>query len=187
MIEQGYAHAVAEVLRARGISLAPGLSDAEVREVEGRYGFSFPPDLRLLLQTVLPVSPEFPDWRSAREEALREWLERPRNGVLFDVEHNDFWYPGWGPRPESLKAALEIARDRLASVPRLIPVYANRYLPAEPGEPGNPVFSIQQTDIIYYGMDLPSYLENEFGVTNPNPDPTPKTPRPVSFWSDLVT
>jgi hypothetical protein len=35
-------------------------------------------------------------------------------------------------------------------------------LAAEPCRPGNPVFSIVQTDIIYYGADLAHYLVNEF-------------------------
>ena len=65
----------------------------------------------------------------------------------------------------------------------MIPVFAHRYLPASPWASGNPVFSIYQTDIIYYGLNLPSYLFAEFGV--PNPFPTSDTPREIEFWSEL--
>src|SRR4051812_5055604 len=65
-----------------------GLTDAEVIAVQRRFGFQFPPDLREFLQTALPRGPRFPDWRSGDEAALREWLDLPRHGVAFDVEHN---------------------------------------------------------------------------------------------------
>jgi hypothetical protein len=48
---------------------------------------------------------------------------------------------------------------------------------------GNPVFSVYQTDVIYYGFDLPSYLFEEFGV--PNPFPRPERPREIELWSEL--
>jgi hypothetical protein len=33
-------------------------------------------------------------------------------------------------------------------------------MPERPFEVGNPVLSVSQTDIIYYGSDLQDYLEN---------------------------
>src|SRR5690349_6228476 len=67
-----------------------GLTNEEVVSCEKRFGFRFPPDLREFLQTALPRGPRFPDWRSGDEAPLREWLDLPRQGVLFDVEHNGF-------------------------------------------------------------------------------------------------
>ncbi|WP_405770013.1 hypothetical protein [Streptomyces sp. NBC_01538] len=32
-----------------------------------------------------------------------------RSGVLFDVEHNRFWYDAWGERPADAVAALATA------------------------------------------------------------------------------
>jgi hypothetical protein len=74
----------------------PGLTDAEVANVEGRFAFRFPPDLRSFLQTALPHGVGFPDWRSGDETMLREWLNSPAEGVLFDVEHNGIWIDEWG-------------------------------------------------------------------------------------------
>src|SRR5262245_28345901 len=68
-----------------------GLTVAELAAVERRFNFQFPPDLREFLQTALPRGPAFPDWRSGDEARLRDWLDEPRQGVLFDVEHNRFW------------------------------------------------------------------------------------------------
>jgi len=46
-----------------------------------------------------------------------------------------------------------------------IPVYSHRYLPSEPKATGNPVLSVHQTDIIYYGNDLASYFSRSMKVT----------------------
>lgn len=39
------------------VEFEPGLSDAEVEQVERQHGFRFPPDLRAFLQTAMPVGP----------------------------------------------------------------------------------------------------------------------------------
>lgn len=168
-----------------GVECAPGLTDAEIEDTQTRYGFRYPPDLRHFLQLALPVSDGFPNWRDAPKVELSDWLQSPRDGLCFDVEHNDFWYPSWGPKPEDFTLAIRTARDQVATAPVLIPVYSHRFLPAEPCEPGNPVFSVVQTDIIYYGHDLSSYLAAEFKFTPIAAPPT--EPRTIRFWSDLVS
>jgi hypothetical protein len=112
--------------------------------------------------------------------ALRDWLDMPRQGVLFDVEHNGFWLDEWGPRPGSLEGALRVAGELVSAAPRLIPVYMHRMVPDEPHLPGNPVFSVHQTDIIHYGFDLADYLRHEFGL--PGREPWPDQVRPIRFW-----
>ena len=176
---------IVESLEERGLDFEAGLSDQEIAEVERRYGFSFPLDLRSLLQTALPASARFPNWRSDPTSDLEQRLAWPAEGIAFDVENNQFWLTAWGPRPSDLAEALALARAKVAEAPTLIPVYSHRFLPDEPPEAGNPVFSVYQTDIIYYGADLVSYLEAEFEIeTNGSPVSTPRT---IRFWSDLVT
>ena len=60
---------------------------------------------------------------------------------------------------------------------------AHRFIPADPRESGNPVFSVYQADVIHYGFDLPSYFHSEFGVGNPYS--SPDVPREIEFWSEL--
>jgi hypothetical protein len=67
----------------------------------------------------------------------------------------------------------------------LIPVYAHRYVSAEPHGDGNAVLSVYQTDIICYGADLPSYFVAEFGLEPPWW--AFGTPRPVHLWDRLVS
>jgi hypothetical protein len=207
-MDEAYLGRLVGHLRQRGFAFEPGLSSEEVIRIERTYGFRFPPDLQALLRYALPVGGDptkqdrydaagrrifiagtgwnvFPNWRRGPEAELREKLAWPLEGILFDIEHSTFWDPAWGPKPASLEDAFAIARREVAKVPVLIPVYSHRYLPAEPEAAGNPVLSVYQTDIIYYGNDLASYFSREFGMELPSWAAT--SPRPIRFWSELTS
>lgn len=170
-------------LRDQGFTIQPGLSLDELQRIEEQFGFLFPPDLSEFLQTGLPRGDGFPDWRSDDEATLQRWLDLPKEGILFDIEFNHFWLPEWGPRPESLEEAKRVATELIDHAPRLIPIYNHRMIPAEPHERGNPVFSVHQADIIYYGIDLRDYFVHEFyaqkdiGIW-----PIPDRMRKIRFW-----
>jgi hypothetical protein len=167
------------------IALEPGLSDEEFDDVKSSFKFVFPPDLRALLAAALPVSPRFPDWRSALDEDLETALDWPAEGICFDVERNGFWLEAWGVRPLDSDEAGAIARERIAEAPTLIPIYGHRYIPDQPAGAGNPVLSVYQSDISYYGRDLPAYLDREF---RPSRGRAPiADARHVPFWSDLIS
>jgi hypothetical protein len=53
-------------------------------------------------------------------------------------------------------------------------------MPDKPHLPGNPVFSVHQTDIIHYGFDLADYLRHEFDLSGR--EPWPEEVRPIRFW-----
>lgn len=128
-----------------------------------------------------------PIWRHADEQTLRKRLEWPLEGMFFDIENNAFWLDQWGQKPEDLPAAFAIARRAYDQAPRLIPIASHRFIPATPHESGNPVFPVHQTDIIYYGVDLPDYLQNEFQYHFGRSTYTISgTPREILFWSALV-
>ncbi len=135
--------------------------------------FRFPPDLRVPADAALPRGPKFPDWRSGDEAILRDWLNLPRGRrSLFDIEHNGFWMDEWGPRPDSLEEALRTGNDLIGGgMPKLIPSPSHRMMLDEPHLPGNPVFSVHQTDIIHYGFDLADYLRHEFTPSGREPWP----------------
>lgn len=168
-------------LATSGAVLASGLSDGELAGVEETFGFSFPPDYRRLLTLTLPLGDHWPDWRAGDEADLGIRLAWPVEGVLFDVEHNGFWHPDWPSRPEEPTDALVAARGALVDVPPLVPVYGHRYLPAVPSLSGNPVLSVYQTDIIYYGNDLLDWFGYEFRRSS-----VKRAPRRVPFWSWLI-
>jgi hypothetical protein len=187
-------------LNQGGWTIEPGLTPAEFDRVESEFGFHFAADHRAFLAAGLPVTvprPDppgvistwrepWPDWRDGDPAKLREQLDHPAEGVLFDVENNSFWLDTWGPRPEAEAAALAIAREALAQVPVLVPVYGHRFLPAGRDTFGHAVLSVWQTDIIYYGLDLADYVQQEFGGRGLVWDDQAEPKVTVAFWRDPV-
>jgi len=182
-LTNSYFDTLIDAMRDRGVEFASGLNIHEIETAEKTHNFRFPPDLRSFLMRALPIGKSFPDWRDPSSKLILGMLSWPADSMCFDIEHDQFWLPDWGARPNSLEFAFEKARNAVSEAPFLIPVYGHRYMPADPCSTGNPIFSVYQTDIIYYGFDLCSYLSNEFGV--PNPFPTPDEPREIKFWSEL--
>lgn len=173
-----------ECLQTRGVGFDAGLSDEEVQNIERTFKFVFPPDLKLLLQIALPVSERFPDWRSGvGVQSMMDWLVE---GIMFDVEYNNFWLEEWGQKPDSLGQRVLTVRSLAKKWPRLIPVYGHRYLPAFPSEAGNPVYSVYQTDIICYGNDLLTYLCREFKIAPYRSSFQRSKPKQIPFWGDLA-
>ena len=161
------------------------LTDQEIADVERCFEFRFPLDLKAFLQTGLPVSDRFPNWRADSKDALRDRLQRPLEGILFDVDCNRFWLPEWGSRPDDLEDAFTRVRQLVAAAPKLIPVYSHRMMPDSPHIAGNPVFSVHQTDIICYGVDLADYFVHEFVDDKSDPNyvwPSRDTYRKIEFW-----
>jgi hypothetical protein len=158
---------------------AAGYTAAELDDAQARFALRFPPDLVALLRERRPTAGY--DWTGPEEPICRR-LSWPLEGLLFDVE-NGLWRPGWGERPARAEERAEVVTALVAAAPPLIPILGHRYLPAEPFEAGNPVLSVYQSDIIYYGRDLEDYFTHEFGggtgaVTG--------SVRRVRFWSDII-
>ncbi|WP_315729189.1 MULTISPECIES: hypothetical protein [unclassified Bradyrhizobium] len=157
-----------------------GYTQAELDDAQAKFGLVFPPDLVALLRERRPVRGH--DW--ADEAAIRSMLEWPLEGLLFDIEHNALWWSEWGERPDHPEARAEVLRSVLSRAPKLIPLLSHRYLPEQPHESGNPVFSVYQADVIHYGANLEDYFEREFNGWGHRP--WPDQIRYVPFWSDLV-
>ncbi|MDT0264748.1 hypothetical protein RM844_00425 [Streptomyces sp. DSM 44915] len=162
----------------------PGLTEPELDVLQERFGIVFAADHRAFLAAGLPTGPRWPDWRNGELGALRAWLARPVEDVLFAVAEAGYWHPGWRRRPPARDAALAEARARLATVPRLIPVRGHRYLPdGRAAAAGHPVLSVHGADVVPYGDDLLDYVEREFGAPTRPPAGAPAT---AAFWSDYL-
>ncbi|MET7970018.1 hypothetical protein [Micromonospora sp. NPDC005305] len=107
---------------------------------------------------------------------VARWVSRPLATALDGIRHGE-WPPGWSRRPHDLDRRMAKAKRLLAAVPRMVPVYGHRYLPAGRGSSGHPVLSIHGlSDTIVYGHDLAHYIDHEF-----------REPRvTVSFWREYV-
>jgi len=164
-------------------TLKRGLSEAELGALEEGLGFRFAADQRNLLSRVLPSGEGWPDWR-ASQDTLRHRLERPGRELEGQVGRGTWWWDSWGPRPPRDVDAIQLAHAQLETVPRLVPVFQDRYMAAMPGPPGSPVFSWYPGDVIVYARDLADYLLQEFGHAERNDGDA--RAQEVPFWSALV-
>lgn len=167
------------------VELRDGLGPHELDAVERAYGFQFSADQRCFLSSMFPSGPGWPDWRDIESRALREWLDRPREGVLFDVEVNAFWPEQWGARPDDAEEARRVADREVRSWPVLVPISGHSYMPAAEVRPGSPVFSVVQTDVIYYGSNLLDFFRHEYGLPR-DPDSAGFSPDRCPPWSLLA-
>lgn len=154
-----YAKAVVDQLRASGVPLDEGLSDAEFSAIEGSYGLEFPSDLRAILREGLPLGAGFPNWRSSSPEQLRGLLRLPASAILIEVSRGSFWcQAAWGPRPEGLAEAVSVAKGVMDAAPPLVPIYGHFYMPSRPNLPGNPVFFVRGGEVRCSGYDLTDFF-----------------------------
>lgn len=177
-------------LKAKKVKFEHGLSDQEIQEIELKFDIQFPPDLRDFLQTELPISDKFVNWRlglhSKDEEAyIRQRIDWPFGSMVFDIEHNAFWMEEWGEKSDNINKNIMVAEIYYETYPKMIPIFSHRYIPSGTYETGNPVFSIYQTDIIYYGYDLAHYFAHEFRFELSDKFPTIDEPRYIEFWGDI--
>jgi hypothetical protein len=166
----------------------PGLSIEEVASIEAQLGFRLPEDFVYLFQNLQDPGQVFFPWSNFKKQAYDDKIRWVLEGIEFDIDRNKFWMDRWGKRPTSLSTALDIARNDFETWPKLLPIFGHRFLAAEPRRPGNPVFSIMHTDIIYYGADLAHYLVNEF-IAPGRPVVTRtqmQTIRKIRIWSYLA-
>lgn len=170
-------------LREAGALLTPGLTAEELGQLEAQLDIEFCADHADFLGLAVPLGEGWIDWRGAPEPIARR-LRQPREGLLFDVLHNDFWPASWGGRPVEPLIAEQEAREQLGRWPQLVPLYGHRYLPSRPIASPAPVFSVVQSDVIYYGYDLLEWVRREFfGVQLPVARPDRPT---VRNWSKLA-
>ncbi|WP_370235955.1 MULTISPECIES: SMI1/KNR4 family protein [Henriciella] len=161
-----------------------GLTDSEIRSIEDQLEMALPPDFKFLLENLKDPGGVFFPWADFSLNLYRELIEWVWDGIAFDIGHG-LWLDRWGERPSEETEAKHNARLDFESWPVLLPIFGHRFLPATPCRSGNPVFSIKQTDIIYYGANLADYLLNE--LTGSRPLVEEQTPiRKIDVWSDFA-
>lgn len=155
------ARAAIDRLNKGKVQIAQGLTDEEFCRIEALFAFTFPPDLKAILQEGLPVGAGFPDWRSGSFKQLRLLLNLPIAGLSYEVACGRFWLKQWGTKPFDAEQAVAIARSALKKAPILIPVYRHCYIPSSPNLAGNPIFFVRQQEVFCCGFDLADFFEKQ--------------------------
>ena len=167
------------------------MTNKEIIEVENIFKIKFPEDLSIFLKTNLPVSDGFVHWRyglnsEKGKKEIESRLNWPLEGILFDVKNSEFWLGEWDLKPEKYSEQKEIVIKKFKNYPKLIPIYSHRYISSSPNERGNPIFSVYQTDIISYGMNLADYLSREFNLQLSEEDKNISFPKTIDFWTKMI-
>lgn len=174
------------LLEQKGIEFEKGLTLDELKQIEMIYQIKFPSSLREFLMIALPVSKGFYNWRDIQDDNVR-FIKKVINKPLSDI-HNMagevYWCDDWGQEPGDEKIISEEVIERLKEAPKLVPIYAHRYIPMVVDE-NPPVISIHDIDIIYYGENLEDYFNVEFGKKTQDAIQVQNI-TPVPFWSDIM-
>ncbi|WP_317612043.1 hypothetical protein [Rhodococcus opacus] len=147
------------------MTLAAGLTDSEINSVHARFGVGFASDHLDLLRTALPLGDRWPNWRDGDDAELQRMLDWPIESFVWDVLHQPvpFW-PALGPTSDRCGRGRVDGSQESRKVARAGADLRTSISPAAPAPPGCPVFSVYQTDLIYYGPDLVEYLRNELKI-----------------------
>jgi len=120
------------------------------------YNISFNIDHKNYLMNYVLIGSSFYDWHDFSKtnvKRIKSMLNWPLEGILFDIEHNTYWPKEIEIKPETLKQKKDIFVEYYQkNIPKLAPIYSHRYMCSEPKKIGAPVYSVYQTDIIYYRL-----------------------------------
>lgn len=165
-----------------------GYSQTELDDVQAKWNLRFPPDLIELLRERRPLIDHRDcfDWVTADPKLIRFWLDWPFEGYWRTVQRSGAWWPEWGERPRRLGEQREKLRGIFADAPTLIPLCGHSFIPDEPGETGNPVFSVFHSDIVHYGANLLDWLARECWEPGAPPNRPLQLIREIRFWGDAV-
>ncbi|MGB4768249.1 MAG: hypothetical protein WBP22_03235 [Candidatus Saccharimonas sp.] len=181
-------HAIRE-MQAKGVQFSDGLTERDLLAIENKLEGKIPRDLRLFLKTSVPIalngeSGQFPRWDEGIEHVIDSSQSFISDLFRSAVEDDLYWSSTLGERPRDKLEASTYALEYLQSQPKLIPIFAHRYMVI--GDDESPVISYYgPLDSIIYGNDLADYLHNEFDISRPNW--AANHPKTSDFWGELVS
>ncbi|KAK7307706.1 hypothetical protein VNO77_41012 [Canavalia gladiata] len=179
-----YADNLLHRLKSSNVVIDEGLSDAEFSNLESTFKFTFPPELRAILHQGLPISTDFPNWRSSSPQQLQILLNLPASSILRRVSKTRFWHPSWGPEPRD---PIHAVRCLLNEAPPLVPIYRHCYIPSSPNVAGNPVFYVDHDgDVLLLSYDIAGFFREFLSRESEEPVWAASRARRVKFWSEVA-
>ena len=174
---------IRKILEDNNIQLNVGMTQNEIIKAEEFYGIEFPKDMKEMLMSFVPISNNFYNWNDYSEEnvsIIKNMLEWPYEGIIFDIKNDDFWLEEFGECPEKIEDRINKFKKYQPNIPKLIPIFSHRYV-VSGKDAGYPIMSVYQTDIIYYGSNLLEYFKHEFNHTY-----NITSVKEIPFWSKII-
>lgn len=150
-----------DFLKSKRIQFANGLSLKEIETIENIYEIKFPLSMKELLFRGVPISEGFYHWHDLSESNIRnikDAISNPFCYILDNIADID-----WLEEKSFLDMDSKIifAQNELKKAPKLIPLYAHRYIPIiELDDP--PILSVHGFDIVCYGRNMFDWIRHEF-------------------------
>ena|SRR5690242_18252001 len=112
-----------------------GYSEAELDDVQAKWGLHFPRDVIDCLREHRPLidDPQCFNWVTADPEHIRERLAWPFESYWRSVERHGLWWPEWGERPVS-KTAGTAGRPATIKMPAATPDAGQNTATSEPAK-----------------------------------------------------
>jgi len=157
-----------------------------VMELEDFFGQQLPEDAIWLASNIYDPDSYILRWTRG-VEAIKEFERWVYRGVAAEVDAG-FWPQAWGAKPASGPERVAQLDDFWAIWPKLLPLTGHRALPVSPAQAGNPVFSLMQTDIIYYGFSLVDWFQLDHSDRSSSHAKfhASKPSRHIPGWSDFA-
>lgn len=167
---------------------SPGLTNREIGELEAVLDCQLPFEVGLMLVMGVPAAEPWHQW----DDPVAQFAasnERLLAGLSFAVEHEGFWFVDWGTKPDSVGQQLAVVAEVFASLPPLLPVYGDCFVPltvatGQDNSDGNPILSVHHAQVQVMGDDLAAWMHHAFEVPLPM---WPSEQRSFAFWSDQTS
>lgn len=174
-----------QILKSINIQCDNGLSEEEIDKIEKLYDIVFPKSMKKFLKEVVPICDGFYNWRDMSEENVEYIKSKIATPIknFYNEAKDAILGEDWKDELEKC-TKIEEVRRRLEEAPKLIPVFAHRYIPMDSGD-NPPVISVYGVDIIYYGENLKDYISIEFGEKSQSEIDFENIQR-IRFWSDVM-
>ena len=169
-----------------GLVILDGLSDTQFAQLESKFGFTFPPDVRSFLSSGVPsfvkktnsVPAQLPAFYQTANDKWHNWHLLASDEVTVGSELDTV--------TKQILTHATPANEEVPADCKLIPIYAHRMIPSNPCQAGNPVFSMHGCyDNIIYGDNFLNYLERDHKIKVPDKlleeHPTTKLEE-IPFW-----
>ena len=173
------------MLIEKKIKISNGMSEKEIKKVEKIYQIVFPKDYKeILKEFVLDCN----NWRDISEKNisyLKDKINAPIEGIIFDIENNGFWMNEFGNKPKNIQERVNIFLKYIEknNIPKLIPILNNTYMICDENSE-YPIVSVIQKDIIILSNNLINYFEQKLNISKQNELYFRNIKIP--FWSNII-
>ena len=176
---------IKRMLIEKKIKISNGMSEKEIKKVEKIYQIVFPKDYKeILKEFVLDCN----NWRDISEKNisyLKDKINAPIEGIIFDIENNGFWMNEFGNKPKNIQERVNIFLKYIEknNIPKLIPILNNTYMICDENSE-YPIVSVIQKDIIILSNNLINYFEQKLNISKQNELYFRNIKIP--FWSNII-